>query len=104
MVVTLMDSDQREIIRSSLHQIDLILRAIWRTAREQIKQAELVQKRIDDIEKLKKPLYEVLERDAQPTDELGLTYITPCKDLSHELPGYNGNLLPEDLDNKEKLP
>ena len=39
-----------------------------------------------------------------PTDDWGLTYTTPCKDLSHELPGYNGNLLPKDLDSKEKLP
>ena len=76
-----MNPEQREIIRSSLHQIDLILRAIWRTAREQIKQAELVQKRINDIEELKKPLYEVLDREAK-------VEVEPCY-VCHEKNGYH---------------
>lgn len=55
-----MDINERELIRSKLHQTDLLLRKIDRKARVMIEQAGEIEWLIRQIEELKKPVYELL--------------------------------------------
>lgn len=53
-----MDVVERELIRSKMHQVDLLLRIAM------IEQLALMQGLILEIEELKKPIYELLEGKA----------------------------------------
>ena len=56
-----MDADERELIRSKLHQADLLLRKINRKAVIIIEQAGLLQSLILEIKDLKKSIYRLLD-------------------------------------------
>jgi len=57
-----MDGDERELIRSNLHQTDLLLRKLDRKAVALIEQLALMQGLVLEIEELKKPIYRLLDR------------------------------------------
>ena len=58
-----MDPEQREIIRSNLREIDLLLRAIWRKGKAQIEQGSELQSLVKGIEGHKEPIYALLDRE-----------------------------------------
>ena len=75
-----MDTTERELIRSQLHQVDLLLRKIDRKARLQVEQAGEIEWAIRQIEELKKPVYELLNRKAgggPPGGQLAYSIYTP---------------------------
>ncbi len=58
-----MDVAERELIRSNLHQVDLLLRKVDRKAIAMIEQLALMQGLILEIEGLKKPIYQLLGKN-----------------------------------------
>ncbi len=52
---------ERELIRSNLHQVDLLLRKVDRKAMGMLEAASHMQGIIKEIEGLKKPIYELLD-------------------------------------------
>ena len=58
-----MDAQERELIRSHLHQIDLLLRAIGRRTVALVERVGEVQGLIRDMEEHKKKIYEALDRE-----------------------------------------
>jgi len=58
-----MNTEDRALIRSNLHQADLLLRKLNRKAVAVIEQVGLIQGLILEIEELKKPIYQVLDRE-----------------------------------------
>ncbi len=62
-----MDVAERELIASHLHQIDLMLRKIDRKAMGMLEAASHMQGIIKEIEKLKEPIYQLLDEEYKPT-------------------------------------
>lgn len=58
-----MSPEEREIIRSNLHQIDLLLRSIRRKIKAEIEFAGAMQSDIKDIERHKVQIYDLLEAE-----------------------------------------
>ena len=60
-----MNPDERTLIRSKLHQIDLLLRKLDRKIQSIVEQVGLMHGIIQSIEDLKKPIYQLLDRDGE---------------------------------------
>lgn len=58
-----MDTEDRALISSNLYQINLLLRKLDRKAVAMIEQLALIQGLILEIDELKKPIYQLLDRD-----------------------------------------
>lgn len=64
-----MEPKDREIIRSELHQIDLLLRSIEQKSKFFIEMSAVVHARIAAIEGHKKKIYEVLDKKEKKNEK-----------------------------------
>lgn len=60
-----MDKEEREIVRSNLHQADLLLRQLDRKIQSIVEQVGVMHGIIQAIEDLKKPIYALLDREGK---------------------------------------
>lgn len=60
-----MTPDERTLIRSKLHQTDLLLRQLDRKIHSLVEQVGVMHGIIQSIEDLKKPIYTLLDREAE---------------------------------------